>query len=751
MGRACGLTVVALALTSLVAPNLAFAGNAWIEWSQNLRYDAAAGETNRVTISFSDGKYHVRDDTAPVSILLGGCTQVDAHEAACPPDVVRYVVVEAGDGDDHVAVASSPEGVWDILRGGAGADTILGGPNVTEAYGEAGADDLDGGEHRDRVFGGPGSDTLQGGAEGDELWGGDDPDHLAGGAGGDFCNVEAGVGYEDGGNDIVVGGPGDDWLAAGTGDDHLSGGEGADRFLGALGNDSIDGGPDADHFTAGAQVFGNDLGADVFVGGSGRDTVEYDRSDGVTVSLDGIANDGNEQDDDAGLRDNVAADVEALVGGRGNDSLSGGSGDDDLRGRDGSDILNGLGGDDRLYDLDAAEADVYRGGAGIDTLDYGFAVLEVRVTLDGLADDGAAGENDDAGSDIENVSGTGGADTLVGNSASNVLTGLGGRDTLAGLGGDDTIVAGSEFAELSGGDGWDVTDFSSLLGDLDLSLDEQANDGPAGAGTGNLASDIEEVVGGAGDDLVVGADGAELLDGWEGDDVLVGGLGADDLLGGEGFDLVSYADRLEGIVAALDGVAGDGAVGEDDFIAEDVEDLAGGSGNDSLTGDPAENFLFGGEGHDTIAPLAGADYVSGDAGADAIAARDGTVDEVDCGPDSDSVVADGSDLFSPDCESVDLPIPPTPPPPPPSPPPPSPPPPSAAPRAVQRCVVPILRGKTLAQARRLLSARKCALGRVKRSFSRIKAGRVIAQSRRPGARLPRRSRVNVVVSRGRRR
>jgi len=69
-----------------------------------------------------------------------------------------------------------------------------------------------------------------------------------------------------------------------------------------------------------------------------------------------------------------------------------------------------------------------------------------------------------------------------------------------------------------------------------------------------------------------------------------------------------------------------------------------------------------------------------------------------------------------------------------------------------RCVVPNVRGKTPSQARKLLAARRCALGRVTRAYSaKVKSGRIIRQSRRPGARLPRGTRVKVVVSRGRRR
>jgi hypothetical protein len=69
-----------------------------------------------------------------------------------------------------------------------------------------------------------------------------------------------------------------------------------------------------------------------------------------------------------------------------------------------------------------------------------------------------------------------------------------------------------------------------------------------------------------------------------------------------------------------------------------------------------------------------------------------------------------------------------------------------------RCVVPNVRGKSVAQARRMLRAKRCALGRVTRSYSAsVRRGKIIRQNRRPSARLPRGTRVNVVVSRGRRR
>jgi thermitase len=99
------------------------------------------------------------------------------------------------------------------------------------------------------------------------------------------------------------------------------------------------------------------------------------------------------------------------------------------------------------------------------------------------------------------------------------------------------------------------------------------------------------------------------------------------------------------------------------------------------------------------------------------------------------------------------PQPPAPQPPAPQPPPPAPPPappPQPRPPAQVRCVVPSLKGKTVGQARRLLVARKRGLGKTtKASSTKVARGRIMRQSRRPGTRLPRGTRVNVVVSRGR--
>ena len=77
-------------------------------------------------------------------------------------------------------------------------------------------------------------------------------------------------------------------------------------------------------------------------------------------------------------------------------------------------------------------------------------------------------------------------------------------------------------------------------------------------------------------------------------------------------------------------------------------------------------------------------------------------------------------------------------------PPPPPPPPQV------RCKVPKVIGKKLPVARRTIVRAHCRVGRVRKARSRRARGRVVSQSPRAGVRRPRGTRVNLIVSRGRR-
>ena len=172
----------------------------------------------------------------------------------------------------------------------------------------------------------------------------------------------------------------------------------------------------------------------------------------------------------------------------------------------------------------------------------------------------------------------------------------------------------------------------------------------------------DSVTTGAANDYLDGGPGNDTLDGGWGDDTLDGGVGADVLRGNNGFDTVTYGDRVAPIVAGIDGQANDGEAGEGDNIATTVESIVGGSAGDTLTGSAANDVLIGGAGNDTLNGLggadtldggAGADHLDGGAGADTLKARDGEIDTVACGSETDAVQADPGDSVAADCENVD--------------------------------------------------------------------------------------------------
>lgn len=71
--------------------------------------------------------------------------------------------------------------------------------------------------------------------------------------------------------------------------------------------------------------------------------------------------------------------------------------------------------------------------------------------------------------------------------------------------------------------------------------------------------------------------------------------------------------------------------------------------------------------------------------------------------------------------------------------------------ANDKCVVPRVKGKPLARAKRMITAAHCAVGTVKRAFSNtVRTNLVITQRPTPGTKLPWGSKVNLLVSRGKR-
>jgi Ca2+-binding RTX toxin-like protein len=158
-----------------------------------------------------------------------------------------------------------------------------------------------------------------------------------------------------------------------------------------------------------------------------------------------------------------------------------------------------------------------------------------------------------------------------------------------------------------------------------------------------IASGITHVIGGTGDDTLVGNatlsdtisgnNGADYLEGRGGDDNLLGGAGNDHLNAGDGNDIIQ-GDAGDDIIFGEGGddiiIAGD----DDDFIhgggAVDIisggngkDDILGGAGDDSLAGDAGDDTLDGGEGNDAISGGTGNDIILANIGNDTVNGDDG--------------------------------------------------------------------------------------------------------------------------------
>lgn len=129
--------------------------------------------------------------------------------------------------------------------------------------------------------------------------------------------------------------------------------------------------------------------------------------------------------------------------------------------------------------------------------------------------------------------------------------------------------------------------------------------------------------------------------------------------GGAGTDSVNYAGGGGPVSVTLDGQPNDGPAGRGDNVGTDVERVSGTRADDTLTGSALADRLTG---------LHGQDTVSGGGGNDLIDSRElipckrapghqclsSEPDKVSCGPGTDIVDGDFTDVIAPDCELVAL-------------------------------------------------------------------------------------------------
>ena len=430
-----------------------------------------------------------------------------------------------------------------------------------------------------------------------------------------------------------------------TGDDGgntLDGRAGADIINGAGGNDTI--------------IFSQiDDARDVIDGGTGTDTIDYSVYVApLTVALNGstLAIVSGSGSTDA--TSDTIVNVENFIGGSGNDTITGDTNNNTLTGGLGADIINGGGGNDTIFPVTSTTIDdaldVIDGGAGSDTVNYSAYATNLTVTLSGSTPATVFGSGStDAASDtivnVENFIGGSGNDTITGDTNNNTLTGGLGADVINGGGGNDTIfpVTSTTIDDapdvIDGGAGSDTVNYSAYATNLTVTLSGSTPATVFGSGSTVATSDtimnVENFIGGSGNDTITGDTNNNTLTGGLGADIINGGGGNDTIFpatsttiddardvidGGAGSDTVNYSAYATNLTVTLSGstpatVFGSGSTVATSDTIVNIENFSGGSGNDTITGDGNNNILIGGLGADTLDGGGGSDiyiFATGD-------------------------------------------------------------------------------------------------------------------------------------------
>jgi Ca2+-binding RTX toxin-like protein len=135
------------------------------------------------------------------------------------------------------------------------------------------------------------------------------------------------------------------------------------------------------------------------------------------------------------------------------------------------------------------------------------------------------------------------------------------------------------------------------------------------------------------------------------------GPGSDQLDGGPGRDTADFSAEQNVTVRLDQGTAATG-LPEDRDTLDEIEDVRGGDGSDTVVGSNGPNSLAVAAGEDYVNGLGGFDELDGGAAADVVVSRDGNPDEtVSCGSGEDVAIVDPTDQVvrsgSERCELID--------------------------------------------------------------------------------------------------
>lgn len=529
-----------------------------------------------------------------------------------------------------------------IVNGGAGNDQIDGGAGDDYLFGDDGNDQLSGGDGNDQMDGGYGNDNLQGGSGNDTFadWngentfnGGESDDTISyANFSGDFLvspivtiDLNSNLSYVESYGFFYVPGisPDDRTINSMNTLSSIENAVGSnfnDSIFGSSGKNEIDG-------LGGNDLIWGGLGDDTIKGGDGVDTLSFfytNLDQHVTVSLKENSSSVSSVINGRTTileTDNIS-EFENVIGGFGNDNISGNDLNNTLDGDFGSDTLYGLGGDDTL--IGGRGGDTLDGGDGSDTADY-------RRSTEGLSGSLelgriAYGNNEDTLSFIENIIASDLSDSLSGNNQNNRIEGRNGNDSLQGLDGNDILIGGKGNDQLYGGTGNDwFIDFEGSNNFYGGDGIDYADFSEAKSGiNASLATGIAKNISNNNAALVFSSNLAaiENLQGSQFDDILQGDHTSNVINGGLGIDAVSYNYLLTGSYVDANLSAGQVSVSNSNSQVIDtdtlisIENLTGGSGNDTLTGNDQDNVLIGGAGKDRLSGGGGNDVIYAELGQD---------------------------------------------------------------------------------------------------------------------------------------
>lgn len=556
--------------------------------------------------------------------------------------MVNFIV-----GSDVSADTLNGTGSGDNNRifGNGGNDSIIGGNLGDQIFGGEGNDTVQGGNLSDAIGGDNGNDSLMGGSGADQIYGGEGQDTILGNAGDDFITGDNGNDSVDAGagEDVVYGGIGNDSLLGGDDADLLSGAEGDDSLLGGAGNDVLYGIHDNNTLDGGA-------GQDRFVIAPGDDNVIDSASEKTDTIFNfelGTVSTGGPRVDVIDIRQfgfTSFGQIQPLmtrVDVNGNPDLAGPDTRLDFTNPfDRVLIIKGVTPDQLFAEHFRFFGDNVAPVAVGDT--YNVAVDSLNVLPSVLGNDTDANNdilqaglstgpshallfqfNPDGSFTYQPTAGYTGVDSFTyiandGDLFSNLVT------VTINVGVVNQTINGDENPNtLTGGNGNDTINGNG------------GNDSLTGGTGGDL------LIGGPGDDTLDGADGNDTIQGNAGNDRLIGGVGADSMDGGADSDTLYYAGDTAGVNVNLLANTASGGDAQGDLFAN-IENITGGSGNDSLTGDTGANILTGNAGADTLTGNDGNDTLAGGAGADSMTGGQGS-DTADYSTDTSGVIVD---LFS---------------------------------------------------------------------------------------------------------